>query len=152
LEKIKAQAALSMGEEEAKIFETHIMMLEDPELTGDIVIVDGFQGIVILNPDIEEIETYKKKIQKYQEELDQLKILASCDTITKKGKRIYVAGNIGKPEDILRVIENGGDGVGMCGEMAGDETAIPTLVEYGLDEFSMSASSILSAKQQIMNL
>lgn len=152
MEKIKAQAALSMGEEEAKIFETHIMMLEDPELTGDIVIVDGFQGIVILNPDIEEIETYKKKIQKYQEELDQLKILASCDTITKKGKRIYVAGNIGKPEDILRVIENGGDGVGMCGEMAGDETAIPTLVEYGLDEFSMSASSILSAKQQIMNL
>jgi phosphotransferase system enzyme I (PtsI) len=38
----------------------------------------------------------------------------------------------------------------MCGEMAGDEKAIPTLVEYGLDEFSMSASSILSAKKHIM--
>lgn len=31
--------------------------------------------------------------------------------------------------------------------MAGDETAIPTLVEYGLDEFSMSATSILPAKK-----
>jgi phosphotransferase system enzyme I (PtsI) len=40
---------------------------------------------------------------------------------------------------------------GMCGEMAGDEKAIPTLVEYGLDEFSMSASSILNAKKYIMN-
>ncbi len=40
---------------------------------------------------------------------------------------------------------------GMCGEMAGDENAIETLVEYGLDEYSMSASSILTAKKIIMN-
>lgn len=39
---------------------------------------------------------------------------------------------------------------GMCGEMAGDENAVETLVEYGLDEFSMSASSILKAKELIM--
>jgi phosphotransferase system enzyme I (PtsI) len=39
---------------------------------------------------------------------------------------------------------------GMCGEMAGDEKSVPTLVKYGLDEFSMSASSILKAKQLIM--
>ena len=39
---------------------------------------------------------------------------------------------------------------GMCGEMAGDETATKLLVEYGLDEFSMSASSILKAKKLIM--
>jgi len=40
---------------------------------------------------------------------------------------------------------------GMCGEMAGDENAIPILLEYGLDEFSMSASSILNAKKLIIN-
>jgi phosphoenolpyruvate-protein phosphotransferase (PTS system enzyme I) len=40
---------------------------------------------------------------------------------------------------------------GMCGEMAGEETAIETLLEYGLDEFSMSASSILRAKKIIIN-
>ena len=34
-----------------------------------------------------------------------------------------------------------------CGEMAGDEAAIPTLVEYGLDEFSMSATSILMLRK-----
>lgn len=39
---------------------------------------------------------------------------------------------------------------GMCGEMAGDETAIKTLLSYGLDEFSMSSSSILKAKSIII--
>jgi phosphotransferase system enzyme I (PtsI) len=41
---------------------------------------------------------------------------------------------------------------GMCGEMAGDETAIPLLIGLGLDEFSMSATSILKARSQILRL
>jgi phosphotransferase system enzyme I (PtsI) len=45
-----------------------------------------------------------------------------------------------------------GKWTGMCGEMAGDETAIPLLVGLGLDEFSMSATSILKARSQIRNL
>ncbi|NQZ65878.1 MAG: phosphoenolpyruvate--protein phosphotransferase [Mycoplasmatales bacterium] len=45
-----------------------------------------------------------------------------------------------------------GKWVGMCGEMAGDKNAIPLLVGMGLDEFSMSATSILSARRQISNL
>ena len=40
----------------------------------------------------------------------------------------------------------------MCGEMAGDEVAIPLLLGLGLDEFSMSATSILKARRQIANL
>jgi len=45
-----------------------------------------------------------------------------------------------------------GKWAGMCGEMAGDETAIPVLLGLGLDEFSMSATSILKARSQIKNL
>lgn len=37
--------------------------------------------------------------------------------------------------------------VGMCGEMAGDATAIPLLLGLGLHEFSMSAGSILPARR-----
>jgi phosphotransferase system enzyme I (PtsI) len=80
---------------------------------GDMVIVDGFTGTVIINPGNDELEIYKKKIKEYQEELKELKKLVSCETRTKAGKRIYVAGNIGKPEDIYQVIENGGDGIGL---------------------------------------
>lgn len=45
-----------------------------------------------------------------------------------------------------------GKWTGMCGEMAGDEIAIPILLGLGLDEFSMSASSILKARKQISQL
>ncbi|AUD13905.1 phosphoenolpyruvate--protein phosphotransferase [Planococcus sp. MB-3u-03] len=45
-----------------------------------------------------------------------------------------------------------GKWAGMCGEMAGDEIAIPILLGLGLDEFSMSASSVLKARAQISRL
>lgn len=41
---------------------------------------------------------------------------------------------------------------GMCGEMAGDMNAIPLLIGMGLDEFSMSASSVLQAKELISRI
>ncbi len=60
---------------------------------------------------------------------------------------------------ILRLIKNiidkahhNGKWVGMCGEMAGDEIAIPILLGLGLDEFSMSATSILKARSQISRI
>ncbi|KWW11640.1 phosphoenolpyruvate-protein phosphotransferase [Peribacillus simplex] len=45
-----------------------------------------------------------------------------------------------------------GKWAGMCGEMAGDEVAIPILIGLGLDEFSMSATSILKARSLISQL
>ncbi|MCK5807031.1 MAG: phosphoenolpyruvate--protein phosphotransferase [Mycoplasmataceae bacterium] len=45
-----------------------------------------------------------------------------------------------------------GKWVGMCGEMAGDKNAIPLLLGMGLDEFSMSASSVLAARRQISTI
>ncbi|MGP4080603.1 phosphoenolpyruvate--protein phosphotransferase [Pseudalkalibacillus sp. R45] len=60
---------------------------------------------------------------------------------------------------ILRLVKNvidaahkEGKWAGMCGEMAGDEIAIPILLGLGLDEFSMSATSILPARSQILKL
>ncbi|MBF0848913.1 phosphoenolpyruvate--protein phosphotransferase, partial [Streptococcus danieliae] len=60
---------------------------------------------------------------------------------------------------ILRLINNvikashkEGKWTGMCGEMGGDPLAIPLLLGMGLDEFSMSATSILQARSQIKNL
>ncbi|QGZ97312.1 phosphoenolpyruvate--protein phosphotransferase [Mycoplasma sp. NEAQ87857] len=60
---------------------------------------------------------------------------------------------------ILRLVKMVIDGAhkngkwaGMCGEMAGDSRALPLLLGLGLDEFSMSASSILGAREQVMGL
>ncbi|KIY21183.1 phosphoenolpyruvate--protein phosphotransferase [Mesobacillus subterraneus] len=53
---------------------------------------------------------------------------------------------------VIEAAHKEGKWAGMCGEMAGDETAIPILIGLGLDEFSMSASSILKARSLIRNL
>ena len=60
---------------------------------------------------------------------------------------------------VLRLIKMAIDGAhkegkwcGMCGEMAGDELAAPILLGLGLDEFSMSATSILPARKIINSL
>lgn len=80
---------------------------------GDTVIVDGIEGVVIINPSQQEIEVYKTKIENMLREKEELLKLISLKTVTKEGKHIEVVGNIGKPEDVLKVIENGGEGVGL---------------------------------------
>ncbi len=55
-------------------------------------------------------------------------------------------------KQVIEASHKEGKWTGMCGEMAGDETAIPLLLGLGLDEFSMSATSILKARRQINGL
>lgn len=81
---------------------------------------------------------------------DLIQYTLAADRMSEKVSYLY---NPMHPA-VLRLIKMTIDGahkhgkwVGMCGEMAGDEAAIPTLVSYGLDEFSMSATSILNAKR-----
>ena len=80
---------------------------------GDTVIVDGITGDVIINPSEEVLAEYQAKKEKFQAEQEELKKLINVKTTTKSGRRIEVCGNIGKPEDVLGVIANGGDGVGL---------------------------------------
>lgn len=80
---------------------------------GDMVIVDGITGDVIINPSEEVLAEYKAKKEKFQAEQEELKKLIDVKTTTKSGRRIEVCGNIGKPEDVLGVLANGGDGVGL---------------------------------------
>ena len=87
--------------------------ITDSVKTGDMVIVDGLTGDVIINPSEEVLAEYQAKKEKFQAEQEELKKLIDVKTTTKSGKRIEVCGNIGKPEDVLGVIANGGDGVGL---------------------------------------
>lgn len=80
---------------------------------GDTVIVDGNEGIVIINPSEEEIEVYKEKMEKFAESQNQLRKYVGVKAVTKEGKRIDVSGNIGNLEDVHQVIVNGGDGIGL---------------------------------------
>lgn len=80
---------------------------------GDTIIVDGVEGTAIINPDENTIREYEKKKEEYEKEREELKKLINVETVTKDGKRVLVAGNIGKPEDVKQVLANGGDAIGL---------------------------------------
>ena len=80
---------------------------------GDTVIVDGNEGIIIINPDKTVINKYLGKKSIFIKEKIELLKLKNVKTVTTSGKRVEVAGNIGNPKDVLKVIENGGEGIGL---------------------------------------
>lgn len=86
---------------------------------------------------------------------DLIQYTMAADRMNERVSYLYQPYN----PSILRLVKmvidaahKEGKWAGMCGEMAGDETAIPLLLGLGLDEFSMSATSILKARSQILNL
>ena len=86
---------------------------------------------------------------------DLIQYTLACDRMNEKVSYLYNPMNPSVLSLIKMTIDGAhaeGKWVGMCGEMAGDEEAIPKLLEYGLDEFSMSATSILPAKKQILEI
>jgi phosphotransferase system enzyme I (PtsI) len=80
---------------------------------GDMVIVDGEKGEVIINPDEATIEEYNKKKDLFEIEKQELKKLIKFKSVTSYGKEIPVAANIGSPKEVDKVVENGADGIGL---------------------------------------
>ncbi|MBS3970214.1 MAG: phosphoenolpyruvate--protein phosphotransferase [Clostridia bacterium] len=80
---------------------------------GDYLILDGFEGKVIINPNDEQIKKYSQKKKEYEVLKKGLLKLVNLPAVTTDGKCIKIAGNIGNPNDIKAVIENGGEGVGL---------------------------------------
>lgn len=80
---------------------------------GDSMIIDGFTGNIIINPTEEEIKEFEKRKQDIEEENKKFLTVKGERTISKDGHVVEIAGNIGTPEDIEKVLENDGEGVGL---------------------------------------
>lgn len=86
---------------------------------------------------------------------DLMQYTMAADRMNEKVSYLYQPLNPSMITLINMIIQGAhaeGKWVGMCGEMAGDKNAIPLLVGMGLDEFSMSSTSILSARRQISGI
>jgi len=86
---------------------------------------------------------------------DLIQYSMAADRMSEKVSYLYQPYN----PSILRLIKMTIDGAhkegkwcGMCGEMAGETNAVPILLGLGLDEFSMSASSILAARKMVNSM
>ena len=80
---------------------------------GDLLAIDGSKGKILFEPDQETVQEYENARRSYFEEKASLAEYFSRETVTKSGIKKAVYGNIGKPEDAEKVIQNGGEGIGL---------------------------------------
>jgi phosphotransferase system enzyme I (PtsI) len=80
---------------------------------GDLLIVDGINGNVIVNPTEEIIAQYKRKKADFEAQKGEWAKLVNEKTMSADGHHVELAANIGTPNDVKGVIYNGGEGVGL---------------------------------------
>jgi phosphotransferase system enzyme I (PtsI) len=78
-----------------------------------MVIIDGLDGKVIIDPTEDEISAYQQKQQKYQQQKEEWAKLVNENTFSADNVQVELAANIGTPADVKGVLENGAEGVGL---------------------------------------
>ncbi|NKD52726.1 phosphoenolpyruvate--protein phosphotransferase [Staphylococcus hominis] len=80
---------------------------------GDMVIVDGITGDVIIDPTEDELIAYQNKRERFFEDKKELQKLRDAETVTVDGEHAELAANIGTSDDLYGVMENGAEGIGL---------------------------------------
>ncbi|WP_186422285.1 phosphoenolpyruvate--protein phosphotransferase [Lacrimispora celerecrescens] len=95
---------------------------------GDDMILDGSQGIVIVNPEDSLKTEYAVKREAFLKEKKELEQYIGKPTVTKDGTTIELVANIGKPEDVEKVLHYDGEGIGLFRTefLFMDRTSMPT--------------------------
>lgn len=104
-----------------------------PDLTnqvenGHVIVLDGSEGTVYIDPDQNVVDDFSAKREKFLKEKKELEQYIGKPTVTKDGVRIELVANIGKPEDLEKVLQYDGEGVGLFRTefLFMDRTAMPT--------------------------
>lgn len=77
------------------------------------VILDGGDGLLIVNPDEQTIRHYQSKMEVQERKIQEHRRLASVPARTKDGFKVTLSANIGYPEELLQTAQYGYEGVGL---------------------------------------
>ncbi|MQS89033.1 phosphoenolpyruvate--protein phosphotransferase [Companilactobacillus mishanensis] len=80
---------------------------------GDTIILDGLNGAAILDPSDEDVKHYQKLASDFAAEKAEWEKLKDEATVTADGKHFDIAANIGTPDDLQGVVDNGAEGIGL---------------------------------------
>lgn len=80
---------------------------------GDMLIVDGIHGHVIINPDKKEIDRYQRMAGQYANELAKLGALSDQQSVSADGRHYEIAANIGTLADVDQAKADGAEGIGL---------------------------------------
>ena len=108
--------------------------LLDEVKDGDTVVLDGSTGEVYVNPEIEVKAAYEAKREQFLKDKKELEKYIGQPSVTKDGVQVEIVANIGKPEDIDKVLEYDAEGIGLFRTefLFMDRTAMPTEEEQPL--------------------
>ncbi len=80
---------------------------------GDIIIIDGNRGIVIVNPDEETARQYREYSLEFAALGQKLDAIREKPAVTRDGVKIKILGNIEFPDESEMVLQKGGEGIGL---------------------------------------
>lgn len=80
---------------------------------GDILIVDGSMGIVIIDPDEETLRSYRQKLEKLKGIAERFLSVKDLPAITTDGRTVMVSANIEFPDEVSSVKLHGSEGIGL---------------------------------------
>jgi phosphotransferase system enzyme I (PtsI) len=80
---------------------------------GQDIVLDGEEGVVVLNPTPQTLESFRRTIEKRRLFRVSLTELADLPAVTEDGTRVSLVGNIELPDEVERVLNMGGEGVGL---------------------------------------
>ena len=81
--------------------------------SGDMVIVDGLHGDIIVDPSQAQIDEYQAKADSFEKERAEWAKLVDAPSVSKDGQHFEIAANIGTPDDVADAVKQGADGVGL---------------------------------------
>ncbi|CAM3337423.1 phosphoenolpyruvate--protein phosphotransferase [Vagococcus fessus] len=139
-------AKAMLEEEKAKLVSEGVAVAEDIQVG---IMIEIPAAAVIADKFAKEVDFFSVGTN------DLIQYTMAADRMNERVSYLYQPYN----PAILRLLKNvidaahaEGKWAGMCGEMAGDQTAVPLLVGLGLDEFSMSATSVLKTRSLMKRL
>ena len=80
---------------------------------GKMAVIDGFTGMLYIDPDEETMKVMEEKRAKDQEQKALLEQLKGKENVTKSGQKINVYANIGNVSDVGAVLKNDAGGIGL---------------------------------------
>ena len=85
----------------------------DPDYNGKMAVVDGFAGLLYIDPDEETLAKMYEKKGRADQQRALLQEMKGKETVTKSGKHIHLYSNIGGIQDVDAVLENDAEGIGL---------------------------------------
>ena len=87
--------------------------LMDEVENGDLIIIDGEAGLVLVNPGEKTEEDYRERLKQYRRFRENLSEIAGLRTVTLDGVPIELEANVASPKDLDDVFSNDGEGIGL---------------------------------------